>query len=87
MILFLAKVFEQEKHALAFMRGDLFANRLWHFKKLEDGEHRGDEYEGAIMPLREGFTMTLQATNLDTGEVDEVTITEDDLSRSSDHSA
>ena len=80
MIIFLAKVFEQEEHARAFMRGDIFANRLCHFKKLEDGEHRGDEYEGAIMPQIEGSIITLKPTNPDTGEVlGEITITEDDL--------
>ena len=80
MIIFLAKVFEQEAHARAFMRGDIFANRVRHFKKLENGEHRGDKYEGAIMPQIEGSIFTLKATNPETGEVlGEITITEDDL--------
>ena len=57
MIIFLAKVFEQEAHARAFMRGDIFANRLRHFKKLENGEHRGDKYEGAIMPQNRRFDL------------------------------
>ena len=79
MIFFLVKVFEQEEHARDFVNGTIFANRLAHFKKLEGDEGRGDEYEGAIMPQREGLILTLKATNQDTGEVDEITITEDDL--------
>ena len=79
MFFFLVKIFEQEEHAHDFMDGAIFANRLSHFKKLEGDEGRRDEYEGAIMPQREGFIMTLKATNQDTGEVDEITITEDDL--------
>ena len=79
MIFFLVKVFEQEEHARDFVNGAIFANRLSHFKKLEGDEGRGDEYEGAIMPQREGLILTLKATNQDTGEVNEITITEDDL--------
>ena len=79
MIFFLVKVFEQEAHAHDFVNGTMFANRLSHFKKLEGDEGRGDEHEGAIMPQREGLILTLKATNQDTGEVDEITITEDDL--------
>jgi hypothetical protein len=79
MILFLVKVFEQAEHARDFVNGTMFVNRLFHFKKLEGDEGRGDEYEGNIMPQREGLILTLQATNQDTGEVDEITITEDDL--------
>ena len=75
MILFLVKVFEQEEHARDFVNGTMFVNRLFHFKKLEGDEGRGDEYEGNIMLQREGLILTFQAT----GEVDEITITEDDL--------
>ena len=80
MIFFLAKVFDREEYAQALMRGDIFANRLPHFKKLEDAERRGDEYEGAIMPQLEGLIITLRATDSDTREeLGEITITEDDL--------
>ena len=79
MILFLVKVFEQEEHARDFVNGTMFANRLFHFKKLEGDEGRGDEYEGAIMLQSEDLILTLKATNQDTGEVDEITITGDDL--------
>ena len=80
MIFFLAKVFDQEEYARAFMRGDIFANRLSHFKMIEDGERRGDEYEGAIMPQLEGLIITLQPTDSDTGEMlGEITIPGHDL--------
>ena len=81
MILFLVKVFEKEEHARDFVNGEIFANRLFHFKKLEGDEGRGDEYEGAIMPQLEGSIITFKGTNHDTGEVEvnEITITEADL--------
>ena len=79
MIFFLAKVFEQQKYADAFLRGEIFVNRLSYFKKIEEGDGRGDKYEGAIMLPIEGLTITLRAPDTITGEVDEKTMTKDDL--------
>lgn len=79
MIFFLAKVFQQSEYADAFLRGAMFANRLSYFKKIEGHDGRGDEDEGAIMPQIENLTLKLESTNLETGEVDGVTLTADDL--------
>ena len=51
LIVFLAKVCETKEHAEAFLKGSMYANRLSYFKNLEGAYGRGDEYEGAIMPL------------------------------------
>lgn len=41
------KVFREEQHADAFLqRGELYCLNLAYFKRLEDGEGRGDPYEG-----------------------------------------
>ena len=79
MIFFLVKVFQEQDHADDFIRGKMFANRLCYFKKLEDQDGRGDEEEGAIMPFGENLILTLKPTNVETGEVDKITITKDDL--------
>ena len=79
MIFFLVKVFQEREHADAFLRGEMYANTLSYFKKIEGDDGRGDEDEGAIMPPIDGLTITLQGTDLDTGEVNTVAITAADL--------
>ena len=80
MILFLIKFFDEEEHATAFLEGTLFARRLRCFKEMEDADGRGDKYEGAIMPSTSGLTVTLEATDVETGEVvDKITMTEGDF--------
>ena len=79
MIQFLVKVFSEPEHADKFLRGELYARRLSWFKKLEGDEGRGDEYEAAIMPQRENLIITLAAHNMVTGEVEEFTVTSEDL--------
>ena len=79
MIFFLVKVFQKQEHAEAFLRGEMFANRLSYFKKIESHDGRGDEDEGAIMPQLDDLTLTLESSNLDTGEVDSITLTAEDL--------
>ena len=61
------------------MKGKMFAKRLSYFKQLEDQDGRGDDNEGAIMPFGDDLILTLKATNIETGEVDTITITKDDL--------
>lgn len=72
MIVFLAKVFREEKHAEDFLNGRMYSNSLAYFKRIEDGGVRGDEDEGAIMLQREGLIIELTATNRATGEVDTI---------------
>ena len=78
-IIFLVKVYNEEQYARKFLNGEMYANPLSYFKKIEGDKGRRDEYEGAIISQREGIILTLKATNQDTGEVNEITITEDDL--------
>ena len=79
MIFFFAKIFEKKEHADDFVRGSLFANRLSYFKRIENREGRGDKYEGAIMPRLDGLSITLTCTDIETGEVSEITIPEEDF--------
>ena len=79
MILFLIKVFDEEEYAAAFLDGTLFARRLRCFKEMEEADGRGDKYEGAIMPAISGLTITLKTTDVATGEVDKITMTEEDF--------
>ena len=72
MIFFFVKVFSEKEHADAFINGDLFARRLYCFKKMEDRDGRGDEYEGAIFHQREGLRIHLTATNQETGKSDTI---------------
>ena len=81
MIHFLLKIFAEKQHADSFLRGEMYANRLSWFRKLEDSEGRRDKYEGAAMLQRDNFSMHLTATNKETGEVlGEFTLSGDDLS-------
>ena len=79
MIFFFAKIYENEEHADAFVRGSLFANRLCYFKQIENRDGRGDKYEGAIVPKLDGLCFTLTSTDIQTGEVTEITIPEEDF--------
>ena len=69
MIFYMAKVFNKLEHADKFIQGEMYCNRLSWFKKLEDRDGRGDTDEGAIVLQLEGLSMTLEARDLDTGEV------------------
>lgn len=80
MIFFLAKVFQQSEHTDAFLRGEMFANRLSYFKKIEGHDGRGDENEGAIMPQIDNLILKLESMDLKTGGIDGVTLTADDFS-------
>ena len=79
MIFFFAKIYEKEEHADAFIRGSLFANSLRYFKRIENRDGRGDKYEGAIIPRLDGLSITLTCTDIETGEVSEITIPEEDF--------
>ena len=79
MIFFFSKIFENKEHADDFVRGSLFANRLSYFKRIEKREGRGDNYEGAIMPRLDGLSITLTCTDIETSEVSEITIPEEDF--------
>ena len=79
MIFFFAKIFEKKEHADDFVRGSLFANRLSYFKRIENRDGRGDKYEGAIMPRLDGLSITLTCTDIETGEVSDITILEEDF--------
>ncbi len=72
MVVFLAKVFQEAKHAEDFLNGKMYLNSLAYFKRIEDGGVRGDEDEGAIMLQREGLIIELTATNRATGEIDTI---------------
>ena len=50
-IFYLAKFFEKEKHAIDFMNGQLYMNKLSFFKELEDSnnDYRGDKNEGTFV--------------------------------------
>lgn len=49
-IFFLAKIFDNEDYADNFLHGNIFANSLSYFRKLEDGEssNRSDQHEGVV---------------------------------------
>jgi|TARA_B110000211_G_scaffold83857_1_gene98166 hypothetical protein len=49
-IFFLVKIFDNESYADDFIRGNIFANRLSYFRKLEEGEssNRSDQHEGVV---------------------------------------
>ena len=79
MVVFLAKVFREAKHAEDFLNGKMHSNSLAYFKRIEDGGVRGDEDEGAIMLQREGLITELTATNRATGEVDTIRISGHEL--------
>ena len=79
MIFFFAKIYEKVEHADAFIRGSLFANRLSYFKRIENLDGRGDKYEGAIMPRLDGLSITLTCTDIENGEVSEITIPVEDF--------
>ena len=80
MIHFLLKIFAEKQHADKFLRGEMYANRLSWFKKIEDSDGRGDEYEGAVMLQRDNLVIHLTASDGETGEfLSESTITKDDL--------
>ncbi len=78
-IFFLAKFFEKKEYADDFLQGKLFLNSLRYFKEIEGEDGRGDKNEGAIVHPLDDFILTLAATNEETGEVSEVTLTKDDL--------
>ena len=79
MVQFLVKIFSEQDYADRFLRGELHARRLSWFKKLEGDDGRGDEYEAAIMPRRDNLIIKLEAKNVVTGEVEEITIPTEDL--------
>ncbi len=79
MIFFFAKIFKKKEHADDFVRGSLFANRPCYFKQIENRDGRGDKYEGAIIPELDGLSFTLTSTDIQTGEVSEITIPEEDF--------
>lgn len=78
-VFFLAKFFEKKEYADDFLQGKLFLKPLSYFKEIEGEDGRSDQDEGAIVrPLGDGI-ITLTATNKETGEVSEITLTKDDL--------
>ena len=77
MIHFLLKIFAEKQHAGSFLRGEMHANRLSWFKKIESSDGRGDEYEGAVMLQRDNLVIHMTASDGETGEVlSESTITQ-----------
>ena len=76
---FLVKVFSEEAYADKFLRGEMYANRLSWFKRLEGSDGRGDEYEAASMLRPDGLIIRLEARNVETGKVQGVTVPADDL--------
>ena len=78
-ILFLVKVFREEKHACAFMDGKLFANRLSYFRKIDDSDIRRDDDEGVVSLTHQGAVFELTATDQATGEASSIHISESDL--------
>ena len=75
MIFFLVKVFSEQAHADQFLQGKLYARRLSWFKKLESDYERGDDYEAASVLRSDGIKLTLNSTDMATGETENVTIT------------
>lgn len=84
MIYMLVKVFQEEEHADAFIRGQMFSNRLSYFKDLEGNDDgRADENEGAIVISRTNSVINLTAHDPETNEVvAEITISPEDLAAS-----
>ena len=74
MIFFLVKVSSKQEHADNLLQGKLYARRLSWFKKLENDCVRGDEYEAASVPRRDGLIIPLNSTDVTTGKTEEVTI-------------
>lgn len=46
------KIFSEENHLNDFLAGNLFMKPVTYFKKLEDNQIRGDEFEGADASYR-----------------------------------
>lgn len=44
------KIFDEEKYALDFMQGKMFANRLSYFRRLDETQeaNRGDKHEAVV---------------------------------------
>ena len=82
MLFFLGKVFRRKEYATDFLEGRLFAQRLCYFKQLEDPDGRGDEDEGAIVIAKNNALATFDITNTETGDVDRIDITSEDLAAS-----
>lgn len=78
-LFFLAKFFQEGKHADDFLGGMLYANKLSYFKNIEKCVDRGDEYEGGIFLRPHGLVIKLKARNPVTGEIREFEISEHDL--------
>ena len=55
---FLVKVFDQEQYAQAFMKGEIYADALSHFREIED-EARQDDREGALLFGTRDLTLSL----------------------------
>ena len=66
-LMLLVKVFSESRYAENFIRGNLYARRLTHFKRIEDTDGRGDEYEGAV--LRDINHMILMPRHRTTGRI------------------
>lgn len=49
-VFFLVKIFDEKKHALDFMQGKMFVNRLSYFRRLDEDQkaNRGDKHEGVV---------------------------------------
>lgn len=78
-LFFLAKFFQEAKHADDFLGGILYANKLSYFKNIEKCVDRGDEYEGGIFLRPHGLVIKMEARNPVTGEVKKFAISEHDL--------
>ena len=66
--------FRSYNQAVRLLQGELYARRLSCFKKLESDSERGDGYEAASVPQRDGLTINLTGTDLETGITEGVTI-------------
>lgn len=70
----LVKVVSRQEYADSLLHGNLYAKRLSCFRKMESDGERGDEFEGASVLNRDGLTIRLTPTVVDTGMVEQEVI-------------
>lgn len=75
---YFARVFAQNAHAEAFVKGRLYANRVSYFRKIEDDPDRGDKYEAAQLLNPVKMTVTPSDPRFK-GPKDPIHITPSDL--------
>ena len=72
------KVTSRQDYANQFLAGNLYSQRLECFRKMENDQQRGDDYEGTMV-YPPNSILTLQSTDLTTMKTDALKVPLDDL--------